>query len=151
MTLLHQNTMIRCHFLMSQAWRFYWSFLEYLMWNKGKFSSIIYYLILYISTHTPRLPWLLCGKEPAYQYRRCGFDPWARKIPWKRKWQQTPVFLPGKSHGLQSMGSRKSQSRLATEHAHTPYTTAKRDGLIFQIIISVSPKVFRNHYSSYCH
>ena len=27
------------------------------------------------------------------------FDPWVRKIPWRRKWQPTPVFLPGKSHG----------------------------------------------------
>ena len=25
-----------------------------------------------------------------------GFDPWVRKIPWRRKWQPTPVFLPGK-------------------------------------------------------
>ena len=30
---------------------------------------------------------------------RCGFDPWVRKIPCRRKWQPTPVFLPGKSHG----------------------------------------------------
>ena len=28
--------------------------------------------------------------------RRCGFDPWVRKIPWRRQWQPTPVFLPGK-------------------------------------------------------
>ena len=27
------------------------------------------------------------------------FDPWVRKIPWRREWQPTPVFLPGKSHG----------------------------------------------------
>ena len=27
------------------------------------------------------------------------FDPWIAKIPWRRKWQFTPVFLPGKSHG----------------------------------------------------
>ena len=27
--------------------------------------------------------------------RRCRFDPWIRKIPWSRKWQPTPVFLPG--------------------------------------------------------
>ena len=27
------------------------------------------------------------------------FDPWVRKILWRRKWQPTPVFLPGKSHG----------------------------------------------------
>ena len=29
---------------------------------------------------------------------RLRFDPWVWKIPWKRKWQPTPVFLPGKSH-----------------------------------------------------
>ena len=28
-----------------------------------------------------------------------GFNPWVRKIPWRRAWQPTPVFLPGKSHG----------------------------------------------------
>ena len=31
------------------------------------------------------------------------FDPWARKIPWRRKWQPTPVFLPGESHGWRSL------------------------------------------------
>ena len=31
--------------------------------------------------------------------RRHAFDPWVGKIPWRRKWQPTPVFLPGKSHG----------------------------------------------------
>ena len=29
-----------------------------------------------------------------------GFVPWVGKIPWRRKWQLTPIFLPGKSHGL---------------------------------------------------
>ena len=31
------------------------------------------------------------------------FDPWVRKMPWRRKWQPTPVFLPGKSHGQRSL------------------------------------------------
>ena len=31
--------------------------------------------------------------------RRHRFDPWVRKIPWRRKWQATPVFLPGTSYG----------------------------------------------------
>ena len=30
---------------------------------------------------------------------RDRFDPWVEKIPWSRKWQPAPVFLPGKSHG----------------------------------------------------
>ena len=31
------------------------------------------------------------------------FDPWVGKIPWRRKWQPTPVLLPGKSHGQRSL------------------------------------------------
>ena len=31
------------------------------------------------------------------------FDPWVRKIPWSRKWQPTPVFLPGEPHGQKSL------------------------------------------------
>ena len=31
------------------------------------------------------------------------FDPWVRKIPWSRKWQPTPVFLPGEHHGQKSL------------------------------------------------
>ena len=48
---------------------------------------------------------------PAMQ--KAGFDPWVRKIPWRREWQTTPVFLPGKFHEqrepgeLQSMGSQR--------------------------------------------
>ena len=44
-------------------------------------------------------------KEPACQYRRhkrCGFESWVGKISWRRKWQTTPVLLPGKSHGQRS-------------------------------------------------
>ena len=56
------------------------------------------------------------GKEPAYQ---CGrhkihrFNPWVRKIPWRKKWQATPVFFPGEfpwteePGGLQSIGSQR--------------------------------------------
>ena len=42
------------------------------------------------------------GKEPTCQCRRCkrcGFDPWVGKIPCRRAWQPTPLFLPGESHG----------------------------------------------------
>ena len=45
------------------------------------------------------LPRWLSGKVSACQWRRHKFDPWVRKIPWRRKWQPTPVFFPEKSHG----------------------------------------------------
>ena len=50
------------------------------------------------------------GKEPTCQCRRrkrCGFDPWVGKIPW-RAWQPTPVFLPGESHGQRSLADYSS-------------------------------------------
>ena len=43
------------------------------------------------------------GKKSAYQCRRLGFDLWARKIPWRRNWLPTPVFLPGEFHGQRSL------------------------------------------------
>ena len=43
------------------------------------------------------------SKESACQCRRHRFDPWVRKIPWRRKWQSTPVFLSGKSHAQRSL------------------------------------------------
>ena len=49
------------------------------------------------------LPQWLSGKESACQCRRRGFNPRAGKIPWRRKWQPTPVFLPGESHGQRSL------------------------------------------------
>ena len=42
-------------------------------------------------------------KESTCQCRRRGFSPWAGKIPWRRKWQPTPVFLPGNVHGQRSL------------------------------------------------
>ena len=44
-------------------------------------------------------------KESASQCRRYGFDPWVRKIPWRREWPPTPVLLPGKFHGQRSLES----------------------------------------------
>ena len=40
------------------------------------------------------------GKEPTCQ---CKFNPWVGKIPWRRKWQATPVILPGKSQRQRSL------------------------------------------------
>ena len=47
-------------------------------------------------------------KKPIYQcqckrYKRRKCNPWVRKILWGRKWQPTPVFLPGESHGQRSL------------------------------------------------
>ena len=51
----------------------------------------------------PRLPWWLSSKGPACQHRRCGLNPWAGKMPWRRKWIPIPVLLPEKCHGQRSL------------------------------------------------
>ena len=71
------------------------------------------------------LPRWLSGKESACQSRRCKrcrFDPWVRKILWRRKWQPTPAYFPGKFHvqrdlvGSSPWGRKESGM---TEHWHT--------------------------------
>ena len=54
------------------------------------------------------------GKEPAWQcqrYKRCEFDPWVGKIPWRRAWQPTPVFLPGEFQGENSLTDYSPQGQ----------------------------------------
>ena len=50
-----------------------------------------------------------CDKELAWR----GFDPRVRKIPWRRGWQPTPVFLPGKSYGQRSLAGYSPADRRA--------------------------------------
>ena len=71
-------------------------------------------------------PRWLSGKESACQCsirKRCRFDTWVGKIPWRRKWCPTPVFLPGKSHGQRSLagyvhGVTRVSYDWATGHRH---------------------------------
>ena len=59
------------------------------------------------------LPRWLSGKESACQCGRCLFHPWMGKIPCRRKWQHTPIFLPEEipwteeAGGLQSTGPQR--------------------------------------------
>ena len=72
------------------------------------------------------------GEESSCQHRRCKehrFNPWVRKIPWRRKWQPTPVFLAGKSHGQRSLAGYNpwgGEELDTTEHKLTWRTAGLR-------------------------
>ena len=65
-----------------------------------------------------------------------SISPWGRKIPWRRKWQPTPVFLPGKFHGQRSLAgcspwgskewddlaTKQEQAELATEESYKGFS-----------------------------
>ena len=55
------------------------------------------------SLHSLGLLWQLSQQRIRLQCRRPRFSPWVGKIPWRRKWQPTLVFLPGKSHGQRGL------------------------------------------------
>ena len=72
-------------------------FCFFLLWFFFSFISFIMIYFIYSG-----FPGGTSGRELAYQcrrHKRCTFDPWVGKIPWRRLWQPTPVFLPGESHG----------------------------------------------------
>ena len=90
-------------------------------------KQVIYIYIdiyIYIYTHTQMMTvgwwWIhyrqktqgfpggTSGKEPICQcriHKRCGFNPWVEKIPWRRRWQHTQVFLAGEFHGQRRLTS----------------------------------------------
>ena len=86
--------------------------------------------------------------------RRPEFDPWVRKIPWRRKWQPTPVFLPGKSHGQRSLegysplGLQRVGHYLAIKQQQsTAFPTQRPEMCLFHLLIpfSVEPSKYLIH------
>ena len=77
------------------------------------------------------------SKEPACQCRRhkrckgCGFDPWVRKIPWRRAWQPTLVFSPGEYHeqgslaGYSTWGCKQLDTAEQLTHTMNKYVRIK--------------------------
>ena len=66
------------------------------------------------------LPWWLSGKESTCNAMQCnagdGFYPWIRNIPWRRKWQPTPILLLGKSHGQRSLAGYSPRGHKRVKH-----------------------------------
>ena len=85
------------------------------------------------------------GKESACQCRRWrkpGFDPWVRNIPWREKWQPIPVLLPGKSRGQRSLVGYSPHGPRVRHNWATKNTTC-----------SPTPRVYSNScpLSRWCH
>ena len=67
-------------------------------------------------------------KESAYLCKRCRFDPWVRKNPWRKKQQPTPVFLPGEFHGQRSQAPQSTGHKRVRQKA-SKQQTASLQGL----------------------
>ena len=70
----------------------------------------------------------VCDDLQCRKRKSCRFNPWIRKIPWRRAWQSTTIFLPGESHGQRNLvgytvhGVAKELNSLATKWNKTKYS-----------------------------
>ena len=123
-------------------WFLSWSFLgmsniERQIWDRGQRSWLLF-------EHS--FPRWLSSKESACQcrrHRRCRFNPWVRKIPWRRKWQPTPVFLPGKFHRQRTLAGYSPWGLKVldtTEYHYVESEIYKR----YQVVEHRSPELRKN-------
>ena len=90
------------------------------------FNDWVIYSIVYIYMY--HIFWASLMAQMVKNHLQCrisGFDPWVRKIPWRKAWQPTPVLFPGKSHRQRSplgsglQGCKELDATEATWHARS--------------------------------
>ena len=83
------------------------------------------------------------SKEPTCQCRRCkrrGFDPWVGKIPWRRAWQPTPVFLPGEFHGQRNLAGYSPWGHKESDTSETTTCTCTGYYSYLEIFLKIFTK-----------
>ena len=91
------------------------------------------------------MDWWFSAKESNCQCRRHRLDFWVRKIPWRRKWPPTPVFLSEKISrteepgGLQSMASQSRTPLSEWSHTHGLYPAIKRNEVVVRCCSVAEP------------
>ena len=107
------------------------TFLEFLTGHSDQFVMVHHCCF---NLHFSGFPGGTSSKEPTCQWMRlenCGFDPWFGKISWRRKWQPTPVFFPGKSHTQKNLvGCSPCGCKESHMSEHTP-TIINDNGHLF--------------------
>ena len=93
-----------------------WGSVPCVLWSH-LFYSVKISLRLFFFFFGGIVDWWLRQLRICLQCGRPRFDPWLGKIPWRRKWQPTPVSLPGESHGQRSLAGYSPWSRKKSDTA----------------------------------
>ena len=72
--------------------------------------------------------------------RRCLFDPWVGKMPWRRKWQAAPVFLPGESRGQRSLVACSPWGLQRVRHESNTNVAGLQSCLLFLLFVLILAK-----------
>ena len=97
---LFTNTIGKTFVFVDIHFHFSW---VYIIPRSGIAGSYGNSILSYYWCHFNRVSSVAQWERICQQCRRCQFHLWVGKIPWRRKWQPTPIFLPGKSHGQRSL------------------------------------------------
>ena len=84
--------------------------------------------------------WEASGSCQSRRQKRCGFDPQVGKIPWRRAWQPTPVYLPGEPHGQRSLAGCNVRS-LKESDTHVIFLILNNK-IVHQISVALSYVAF---------
>ena len=114
-----------------------------------------------LPTEPPGKPWYYdSGKESTCQcrrHKRCRFNPWAGKIPWRRKWQPTPVgscLTNSKDRGAwwtTVHGVAKSWTRLSTTLIGYLIPCAALNALYLSHLLVLKANLYRRNYCHHCY
>ena len=89
------------------------------------------------------------------RHKRCEFDPWVGKIPWRRTWQPTPVFLPGESHGQSRLvgygpqGCKEKRLKRLSTAQHMCYNFSGTDQILTYFYLTNIVHVFIHLLNSF--
>ena len=106
-------------------------------------------IIKHCFSYRVRLPWWLNGRESTCKCGRLRFSLWVEKTPWRRKWQPTPVFLPGKTHGQGSLagyslwGHKSVQYNLTTKQQQEKKVSRQLDTKTHAVYLVLFKNVIR--------
>ena len=78
-----------------------------------KIKSVYFKINMHITLGGP--PSWHSGKESTCQCREHAFNPWVGKVPWRREWPPTPVFVLGESHGQRSQSGYSPWGRIESD------------------------------------
>ena len=98
----------------------------------------------FMTAYTHNLPGGTRGKEPACpcrRHKRHRFDPRLRKIPRRREWQSTPIFLPGESHGQRTLVGYSPQSHKESDRTESTWHTSMHTHLYIDRYYSTIPTI----------
>ena len=90
-------------------------------------STVVLYISLALEAHTifraSQVALVVKNLPANADVERHRFEPWARRIPWRRAWQPTPVFLPRESHGQRSLAGYSPWGRKESDMTEVTWNT----------------------------